>query len=99
MEMDSDLAETTPRRSRVLRKRDRRKRTSFSESPTQSSSSPRKKRRKVEEATDELWAVREILEERRNQGRLEYLVDWEDSKVTGVSFSPTWVCIYTSDQG
>lgn len=66
----------------------RKKRQQTSESPADTTQ-PRKtrKRRRVEEATDEFYRIKGILDESGDK----YLIDWEDDPVTGRSYSPTWV--------
>lgn len=37
------------------------------------------------------WIIRDILQERRRSGKIEYLVDWENDSETGEQYPPTWV--------
>jgi hypothetical protein len=70
-------------------------RKSFAESSTPRSprSAQKKKRpRGNDEGSDELYSVRQILDEKTEDGRLFYLIDWEgiDPK-TGRPYPPSWV--------
>ncbi|KAL1839307.1 hypothetical protein VTK73DRAFT_4072 [Phialemonium thermophilum] len=42
------------------------------------------------------YAVRDILDEKHEKGRLYYLIDWEDDPKTGERYEPTWVCLFVS---
>ncbi|CZT50830.1 uncharacterized protein RSE6_11890 [Rhynchosporium secalis] len=48
------------------------------------------KQKVVEEASQEYFSARSILEEETRKGKVYYLIDWEDSKVTGIPYEPTW---------
>ncbi len=41
---------------------------------------------------EEFYAIRDILDERRIDGILQYHVDWADNPTTGERYDPTWVC-------
>jgi len=43
---------------------------------------------------DRFWKLDDpgILQERRVNGRVEYLINWADDEETGESYEPTWVC-------
>lgn len=57
------------------------------ESPGASSKPPEKRTNPRHSfATDEIFAVKSILDESSDK----YLIDWEDDPVTGRSYSPTW---------
>ncbi|KAM4056205.1 HDA1 complex subunit [Hirsutella rhossiliensis] len=54
----------------------------------------RRKRTRTPKAAspDEGWySIKDILDERKASGLVEYLVDWENNIVTGESYAPTWV--------
>ncbi|KAF6841749.1 endosomal cargo receptor [Colletotrichum plurivorum] len=36
------------------------------------------------------WTIRDIIQERRRGGKIEYLVDWESDSETGEQYPPTW---------
>ncbi len=44
---------------------------------------------------EEFYAIRDILDERRIDGILQYRVDWADNPTTGERYDPTWVCYST----
>lgn len=37
------------------------------------------------------YVIKDIIDERRVRGKVEYLIDWEDNPDTGKSYDPTWV--------
>ncbi|OHF02865.1 hypothetical protein CORC01_01966 [Colletotrichum orchidophilum] len=39
---------------------------------------------------EEWFTIKDILQERRRNSNIEYLVDWEDNPETGERYSPTW---------
>ncbi|KAF6817317.1 endosomal cargo receptor [Colletotrichum sojae] len=41
-------------------------------------------------STEKWWIIRDILQERRRGGKIEYLVDWESDAETGEQYPPTW---------
>lgn len=50
------------------------------------------KPKKPREPSKEKWyIIRDILQERRRGGQIEYLIDWEDDTKTGEQYPPTWV--------
>ncbi|KAF4512897.1 hypothetical protein G6O67_000227 [Ophiocordyceps sinensis] len=54
----------------------------------------RRKRTRAPKAAspDEGWyTIKDILNERKASGPVEYLVDWENNIITGEPYSPTWV--------
>jgi hypothetical protein len=87
------VGELSSRRSRPKRQI----RKSLSGSPLPSPRSTRKKgKRKKNSTSAEYFSVKEILDEREEQGRIEFLIDWEDDAESGESYTPTWVCPYIS---
>ncbi|KAK7220418.1 hypothetical protein V2G26_008421 [Clonostachys chloroleuca] len=36
------------------------------------------------------YVIKDIIDERRVRGKVEYLIDWEDNPDTGKSYDPTW---------
>jgi len=58
-----------------------------------SSSVPKKKRKRTEEPADnnEFWAVKRIVEQKKKNGKIYYLIDWEDHPRTGEVFKNSWV--------
>ncbi|KAK1829628.1 hypothetical protein QBC39DRAFT_373549 [Podospora conica] len=42
------------------------------------------------DSSDDFWAIRGILAEKKVKGRLHYQVDWEDHPETGEVYAPTW---------
>ncbi|CAG9999711.1 unnamed protein product [Clonostachys byssicola] len=36
------------------------------------------------------YVIKDIIDERRVRGKVEYLIDWEDNPKTGKSYDPTW---------
>lgn len=61
-------------------------------------SQPRKsKSRRLVDTLDEGWyTIRRVLQERLRNGRIEYLVDWDDNTETGEAYPPSWVGPYRS---
>lgn len=41
---------------------------------------------------DNVFAIKDIIDEKHIHGRRHYKIDWQDDPNTGESFSPTWVC-------
>lgn len=66
--------------------------------PSKRAKSPRttpRKRRKSHNATnpnDNLFAIKDIIDEKIVDGKRYYQIDWADNPTTGQSYSPTWVC-------
>jgi hypothetical protein len=44
-----------------------------------------------EEEESGWYVIKDIIDERRVRGKVEYLIDWEDNPDTGKSYDPTWV--------
>lgn len=42
----------------------------------------------------EWYAIKRILDQKLVNGRLTYLVDWEDNHNTGEAYPPSWVSRY-----
>lgn len=53
------------------------------------------KRRKLSQASqvrpDDIFAVKDIVDEKFVDGKRFFKIDWEDNSATGESFEPTWV--------
>lgn len=45
---------------------------------------------------DNVFAIKDIIDEKFIHGKLHYKIDWQDDPNTGGSFSPTWVCQLSS---
>jgi len=94
--MDSASRKRVEEQSSIGRGRTRPKqnRKSLAESPVRISSSQRKKRSKSAKEEDRFWKLKDpgILQERRVNGKVEYLINWADDEETGESYEPTWVC-------
>lgn len=41
---------------------------------------------------DNVFAIKDIVDEKFIHGKRHYKIDWQDDPNTGESFSPTWVC-------
>lgn len=41
---------------------------------------------------DNVFAIKDIIDEKFIHGKRHYKIDWQDDPNTGESFSPTWVC-------
>lgn len=41
---------------------------------------------------DNVFAIKDIIDEKYIHGKRHYKIDWQDDPNTGDSFSPTWVC-------
>lgn len=41
---------------------------------------------------DDVFAIKDIIDEKFIHGKRHYRIDWQDDPNTGESFSPTWVC-------
>ncbi|KAL1840735.1 hypothetical protein VTJ49DRAFT_175 [Mycothermus thermophilus] len=56
------------------------------------SAAPKRKTREPSppEDDDVLYAIRDIIDEKFENGKLYYRVDWADDPITGESFDPTW---------
>ncbi|KAL2266565.1 hypothetical protein VTJ83DRAFT_5917 [Remersonia thermophila] len=55
------------------------------------SAAPKRKTRDPTPLQDDvLYAIRDIIDEKFDDGKLYYRVDWADDPVTGQSFDPTW---------
>ena len=39
---------------------------------------------------EEYYQLRTVLKERTVRKKVEYLIDWEDNKLTGEKYTPTW---------
>src|SRR3954453_2932665 len=80
---------------RKRRKATLKNRKSFSESPSsplRPNLAPKKKRRREEETqSDTFYKIKGILEEKRESGRILYLIDWEDNLETGERYDRSWV--------
>lgn len=55
---------------------------------------PTPKRPKLRHDTrqDNVFAIKDIIDEKFIHGKRHYKIDWQDDPNTGESFSPTWVC-------
>lgn len=66
--------------------------------PSKTTKSKRRKLGESRQATrepspeDVLYAIRDIIDEKRVKGKLLYKVDWADHPTTGKRYDPTWVC-------
>jgi hypothetical protein len=91
--MESEIAERVGESS-TRRTRPKTNRKSLAEPPLLPRSS-QKKRRPRREATPareyKEYPARKILDQKKENGRIKYLIDWEDDKVTKENFEPTWV--------
>lgn len=47
---------------------------------------------------DNVFAIKDIIDEKFIHGKRHYKIDWQDDPNTGQSFSPTWVCQPSSHQ-
>lgn len=47
---------------------------------------------------DNVFAIKDIIDEKFIHGKRHYKIDWQDDPNTGESFSPTWVCQPPSHQ-
>jgi len=45
---------------------------------------------------EKFYAVKNIIDEKIQRGRLYYKIDWADNSETGESFDPTWVRLLLS---
>lgn len=41
---------------------------------------------------DNIFAIKDIIDEKFIRGKRHYKIDWQDDPTTGEPFSPTWVC-------
>ncbi|KAH7318535.1 hypothetical protein B0I35DRAFT_479032 [Stachybotrys elegans] len=64
---------------------------------SKSKSQSRKPKPTQEEEEEIWWSIRAILDERRVEGQIEYLVDWEPHHITGETYDPTWSCEVTDE--
>lgn len=53
---------------------------------------PKRPKPRHETRQDNVFAIKDIIDEKFVRGRLHYRIDWEDDPNTGEPFSPTWVC-------
>ncbi|TAQ86428.1 hypothetical protein B7494_g5239 [Chlorociboria aeruginascens] len=80
---DSSARRTTRSRQQI--------RQSLAESPPEPKSPQKKRRKSRSQGLDsQLWAVRNIVGERKSQGQIQFLIDWENDPQTGRPYSPTW---------
>lgn len=56
-------------------------------------SSSRRKSKQKPKVEDELYAIKDIIDEKYERGRVWYRIDWEDDPNTGEQFDPSWVFI------
>lgn len=84
----------TQARKSASRKATTRMRTR-SQAKAQRAASPKRLRRpKLRHDTrqDNVFAIKDIIDEKFIRGKRHYKIDWQDDPNTGESFSPTWVC-------
>jgi hypothetical protein len=62
-------------------------------SPLLPRDSQKKRKRKKSAASDEYWLANGILDEKIEQDKVKYLVDWASNAITGEDYPPSWVCV------
>lgn len=63
-----------------------------------SKSSGRKSRQKPRADDNPYYAIKDIIDEKLENDRLWYRVDWEDDPDTHQTFDPTWVCAHAKSR-
>lgn len=63
-----------------------------SQAKAQCAQSPKRPKPRYETRQDNVFAIKDIIDEKFIRGKIHYQIDWEDDPITGESFSPTWVC-------
>ncbi|KAG8158810.1 hypothetical protein KVR01_011253 [Diaporthe batatas] len=61
-----------------------------SQAKAQCPQTPKRPRPRHEILQDDVFAIKDIIDEKFIRGRLHYRIDWEDDPRTGGSFLPTW---------
>ncbi|KAH6664409.1 hypothetical protein B0J14DRAFT_245299 [Halenospora varia] len=64
--------------------------TAHSRTPYGGASRRRKQLKKEAAPEEQEYPVREIRDEENRNGKLWYLIDWEDNKITGEKYDQTW---------
>ena len=66
-----------------------------SPTPPRSSQRKRKGKGKSTEVSEEFFDVKEIVDEKIVNGKILYLIDWEDDKITGKKYPKSWASFHT----
>jgi hypothetical protein len=53
--------------------------------------SQKKKKRRRESTDSEYYLVKQILDQKIEEGVIQYQIDWEDNPETGETYPPSWV--------
>lgn len=61
--------------------------------PTKKQKPKKQKKKKEEELEEDFYTLKGILEEKEENGRILYLIDWDDNPYTGEVYDNSWVCI------
>lgn len=84
--------DNTPQKGRKGKLRPRRSLAEpLTSSPSRPKVSTKKRKREKESLSSDYYSVKSILEERRENGRTLYLIDWEDNTETGEPYDKSWV--------
>lgn len=63
-----------------------------SQAKAQRASTPKRPELRHGTRQDNVFAIKDIIDEKFIHGKRHYKIDWQDDPITGESFSPTWVC-------
>jgi len=55
-------------------------------------STPKKTKTPVREPEDDVWyRIKDIVDERYEKRKLQYLIDWANNEITGEAYPKSWV--------